>query len=441
MTIDIRKPDDLDAIIESIVTTGDISKLTAAQKTTYYRRRCESLGLDPASKPFDVLKLSGKEVLYMNRGGTDQLAKIHRVSRRITEGPCCKTIEGVKVAYAKCEATTPDGRVEEVVATLPWSDPAMILMKVDTKARRRATLSITGAAALDESEIDDIPARERAHVKPISVTVTVDDPDELPEPLQRLVDDIASLGTTLTVAQIRTLFSEHVTPMTGDMRVRGRAVLCESMPNGVTIASPDHTTLLCHPEHTNPTIEQHIASIELTDSVRALEMLRDVLPKSAQAALKQNIFVRRAALAPTLEDLDALRPIAAKVKDAAMRSAVLAAIEIRANELAGPPPTDGPDGDDRAHDEGDVERDAIQGEDAGPLTAAVAKMTTKTNGPQHAVSHYIDHRDELPTTMQPAYRRALINHLPKRYPKHVGTEEQAEEIVSDAERGSVRRVA
>jgi hypothetical protein len=432
MTIDVRKPDELDTIIESIVTAGDISRLDPHQKAIYYRRRCESLGLDPSSKPFDVLRLSGKEVLYLNRGGTDQLAKIHHVSRRIVEGPCCKTIEGTKMAYAKCEASTPDGRVEEVIATAPWADPTMILMKIETKAKRRATISITGAAALDESEIADIPDREKSPAKPISVTVTMDD-GALPEPLQRLVDDVAQLGTTLTLAQVRTLYSEHIPPMPDGLYARARAVLCDVMPVGITIASPDHRTLLRNPGTENPTIEQHIASVQAADSVRALEMLRDSLPKSALAALKQHMFIRRVALSPDLADLDTLRPVAARLQSDTMRLAVLAAIEIRARELAGPTPPDGTDDPDA-----DVEREAIQGE--AVLDAAVDKLHS-THGPRHAVSHYLAHRNELPAALQPAYRRALIEHLPRRYPKDVRTRSRAEAIVSEAEQGSVRRAA
>ena len=44
-----------------------------------------------------------------------------------------KVVEGTKLAYAKCAASTPDGRTEECVATLPWGDAAMILMKVETR--------------------------------------------------------------------------------------------------------------------------------------------------------------------------------------------------------------------------------------------------------------------------------------------------------------------
>lgn len=52
------------ALMERVVVDGDLSKLTPAQRLDYYRRVCESLGLNPYSKPFDYLNLGGKLVLY-----------------------------------------------------------------------------------------------------------------------------------------------------------------------------------------------------------------------------------------------------------------------------------------------------------------------------------------------------------------------------------------
>jgi len=36
-------------IIASLVTTGDLSRLTAAEKVSYYNYRCSQAGLDPAA--------------------------------------------------------------------------------------------------------------------------------------------------------------------------------------------------------------------------------------------------------------------------------------------------------------------------------------------------------------------------------------------------------
>jgi hypothetical protein len=49
-------------VVESVVLRGDISALTPKQKADYYVQRCRQLGLDPASKPFAVLRREASPV-------------------------------------------------------------------------------------------------------------------------------------------------------------------------------------------------------------------------------------------------------------------------------------------------------------------------------------------------------------------------------------------
>ena len=145
-------------VVESLVLRGDISALSPRDRVNYYVSMCRSYGLNPAAQPFTFLKLNGKDVLYANRGCTDQLARIHSVTRELIEQPKVIDLGGQKIVYAVCKATLPSGRSETATATLKLDDPAMVLMKVETKAKRRATLAILGLALLDESEVADIPA-------------------------------------------------------------------------------------------------------------------------------------------------------------------------------------------------------------------------------------------------------------------------------------------
>lgn len=149
---------DLARVVESLVTRGDTSGLTAAERARHYLHVCGSLGLNPQTQPFAYLKLNGKEVLYATRGATDQLAAMHRLNREIIDGPRVIDLAGTKLVYAVCRATHPNGRVETAVATVPFVDPVNVLMKAETKCKRRATLSILGLGLLDEMEIETIPA-------------------------------------------------------------------------------------------------------------------------------------------------------------------------------------------------------------------------------------------------------------------------------------------
>lgn len=148
------------SIYASLANKGDLSQLNEAEKTSYMRRLCEAVGLNPLTMPFLPLKLNGKEVFYATRNATDQLTNIHSLSRDIIK---TETIEGVYIATAKVSGK--DGRFEistgaVAIKNLGGDALANALMKAETKAKRRGTLSYCGLGFLDESEIDTIP-RER----------------------------------------------------------------------------------------------------------------------------------------------------------------------------------------------------------------------------------------------------------------------------------------
>lgn len=144
-------------VIESLVLRGDLSALGPAERARFYVQMCNGLGLNPSSQPFAFLRLNGKEILYATRGATDQLAAIHKLTREIVDGPKIIDLAGTKLVYAVCEASLPNGRVETSTATVPLADPVNVLMKCETKAKRRATLSILSLGLLDEMELETIP--------------------------------------------------------------------------------------------------------------------------------------------------------------------------------------------------------------------------------------------------------------------------------------------
>ena len=60
-------------VLEQVLIGGDLAQLTEAQRLAYYRAVCQSLGLNPLSKPFEYLWLNGKLWLYALRDCADQL--------------------------------------------------------------------------------------------------------------------------------------------------------------------------------------------------------------------------------------------------------------------------------------------------------------------------------------------------------------------------------
>lgn len=159
-------------IISSIVINGDISKLSPQQKVEYYRQFCERLGLDPLSQPFKLLRLNGKEVLYCDRTGAQQLNKLHRVSHEIKAR---ETVSGCYVVTA--QASTPDGRKTESIGAVTIDNLrgdalCNAMMKAETKAKRRATLDLLGLGILDETETETILHAQKVEV-PAAAVVSV----------------------------------------------------------------------------------------------------------------------------------------------------------------------------------------------------------------------------------------------------------------------------
>ncbi len=154
-----------DAVLERVISLGDLADLKPVERTKYYVKVCESLGLNPLTSPFAYIKLNGKLTLYAKRDTTDQLRKIHRVSVTISSR---ERIDDLCVVTAR--ATTPDGRTDEStgavsLAGLKGENLANALMKAETKAKRRVTLSICGLGWLDETEVQDVKG-----AKPVNVT-------------------------------------------------------------------------------------------------------------------------------------------------------------------------------------------------------------------------------------------------------------------------------
>jgi hypothetical protein len=153
----MTKPSDLQAEIEQAVMTGDLSDLTTEQRADYYHRVCESLGLNPLTKPFEFLTLNGKLRLYALRDCTDQLRRIHGISIYITNR---EKMGDIYVVTARAKDRT--GREDEstgavTIGNLKGDALCNALMKGETKAKRRVTLSMAGLGWLDETELETIP--------------------------------------------------------------------------------------------------------------------------------------------------------------------------------------------------------------------------------------------------------------------------------------------
>lgn len=161
-------------VVQQVLLGGDLSRLTPEQRVNFYNRICESLGLNPLTQPFAYLRLNGKEVLYAKKDATEQLRFIHSISID-PSGFTREVIEGCYVVTAP--ASMPNGRTDVSTGAVPIDGlkgeaRANAMMKAETKAKRRVTLSICGLGMLDETEVETI-----SQDPPI---VRVEDPAALP---------------------------------------------------------------------------------------------------------------------------------------------------------------------------------------------------------------------------------------------------------------------
>lgn len=173
--------------IEIALIEGDLSGLSPEQRASHYFRVCESLKLNPYTKPFAYLELDvpggegeKKLELYARKDCTDQLRSVQGVSITKLEHRQTEALY-IVTAYAQDR----HGRQDSAVGAVPiakeggtWKtsannkrylekDGTMVpltgealanaIMKAETKAKRRVTLSLCGLGLTDESEVDSIP--------------------------------------------------------------------------------------------------------------------------------------------------------------------------------------------------------------------------------------------------------------------------------------------
>lgn len=166
------------SMLENVLVAGDLSKLTAGQRLDYYRQVCQSMGLNPLSRPFDYINLNGKLTLYAKKDATDQLRKIHTVSIDDID------IQEDKDSFTvKVKGHDNEGRADVEIGCVAKSDMRGSIqntkMKAVTKAKRRLTLSLCGLGWLDETEIETIPSAKI--VKVDEKTGEIIDQAQLPE--------------------------------------------------------------------------------------------------------------------------------------------------------------------------------------------------------------------------------------------------------------------
>lgn len=174
-----QKP--LPEAIERALIEGDLKPLSAEMRVVYYNSLCDSLGLNPLTKPFLYITLNGKLQLYAAKDCTDQIRNIKAVSVIELTG---KLDDDGGIYTVTAKGQDKSGRIDAAtgavnVKGLSGETRANAYMKAETKAKRRLTLSLCGLGMLDESEVDSIPGAKREAFVEVPTTKTESAPGRI----------------------------------------------------------------------------------------------------------------------------------------------------------------------------------------------------------------------------------------------------------------------
>lgn len=156
--------------LEEVLIGGDLGVLTPEQRFNYYLDVCKSLRLNPLTVPFGYISIEGVMKLYPKKDCTEQLRKLNGIG--ITEmtkeyeketGILTVTVKGLD-KWGKVDIASGSLHMKsfywekgrKIEYDLKGQERANAMMKCETKAKRRLTLSMSGLSMPDESEVVDI---------------------------------------------------------------------------------------------------------------------------------------------------------------------------------------------------------------------------------------------------------------------------------------------
>jgi hypothetical protein len=191
LTSQTTKQESNEDLMYKVILQNDLAGLTPLEKVQHVKNVCTSLGLNPLTKPIQLLKFQGKEIPYMTKDGSEQIRNLHNVSIVKLE---TELLNG-DLYIVKAYATKPNGRQDcstsaQSIANLKGEAIGNAMKKCETQAKRRVTLSICGLGMLDESEIEDLPKEHSPSVLVSRPSIAVNTSPIVSEDLNKVVEII-----------------------------------------------------------------------------------------------------------------------------------------------------------------------------------------------------------------------------------------------------------
>lgn len=149
----------------------DLRRLTVYERALFKIMLCQELRLNPLLNCIDYIESNGKLKPYINSLGVSQLRATYGISVKITSTTFGK-INDQDFVQIKAVAMDAQGRSDEALAVVSLLDKygkplkgesvANAIMKCETKAKRRSTLSLVGvpwgnSGTIQKGDIVDPP--------------------------------------------------------------------------------------------------------------------------------------------------------------------------------------------------------------------------------------------------------------------------------------------
>lgn len=157
--------------VESAMLENDLSTLSEEGRSAYYQAVCQSLGLNPLTKPFEYLHLNpkfdqktkqwteGKLTLYPTKSCAEQIRQNYGISFISLE---CDWQTEIGILVMTVTGKDRTGRTDTEIGVVPLLDKngnklspeklANAQMKASTKAKRRLTFSLAGMGYFNQGE-------------------------------------------------------------------------------------------------------------------------------------------------------------------------------------------------------------------------------------------------------------------------------------------------
>ena len=186
MSKEVAKKVDATEGLRKLLTKGDLGKLSENHQAEYLLELCKSLGLNPQTAPIQLIEFRGGVTKpYATKDCTEQLRSLHGVSVVKLETKNMGAVYSVTATVTDKHGRTDVATGVVTVEGMKGDNLCNQLMKAETKAKRRATLSICGLGFLDESEIETVP-----DAKVVAVSMDANDSAPAPDKKQQILNGI-----------------------------------------------------------------------------------------------------------------------------------------------------------------------------------------------------------------------------------------------------------